>query len=246
VPHVGAEREPSSLGAPSEVLRRELVQLEDELVEQVERGDRAESTLQVVHEELVEERARRQAAERTLVTLQTELSKVRSDRGELERLRREVEELKAAGAGASTDRLATDRLTSERGHPPTVAPASDPPAPQRQGPSDEPVRRAHDETVLLGPEDIGSRVVFARHLREGARLRRTERFARFEPVSRLDIRVHEYARRANQLAEIRMLADRRVSEEDILRVLFTFFERGLLRIEPADERSAPGGSGIAQ
>jgi hypothetical protein len=238
---------PAPLAAPAPVGsardERERSHLEAQLSAQVERADRAEAALQALRADLVEEQERRLAAERTLVTLQSELSRARSERGELERLRREVEELRVDPRPApprERDLGALARDEAERRSP--AGPASDAEAaaaragPQRtEGSAERSAgeRVAAGGRVLLGPEDIRSRVVFARHLREGAKLRPTDRFARFEPVSRLDVRVHDYARRASELAQIRKLAARRVSEEEILRVLYTFFERGLLRLEPA-------------
>jgi hypothetical protein len=101
---------------------------------------------------------------------------------------------------------------------------------------------------LLGPEEVGSQVLFARHLRDGARLRPTERFARFEPVSRIDVQVHELASRARNLWQMRELAGRRVSEEEMVRVLWALFDRGLIQLEPADRGGRPpaaAGSGAA-
>jgi len=219
--------------------------IHDELRVQIERADRAEAALQALRADLNDERERREAAERTLVGLQSELSRVRSERPELERLRREVEELRAPARESERDGLGRDAggaaaevglVSNQRSRGGEDAGCAAPAAAEDR------------QRVLLGPEEIRSRVVFARYLRDGAKLRPTDRFDRFEPVSRLDLRVHDFAKRASELAQIRKLAARRVSEEDLLRVLFTFFERGLLCLEPsgpADVVPLPSGSGAA-
>ncbi|HVS16732.1 MAG TPA: hypothetical protein VMV46_22695, partial [Thermoanaerobaculia bacterium] len=109
----------------------------------------------------------------------------------------------------------------------------------------EPPARAGRRPV--GPDEIGSRVVFARHLREGARMLPTARFGRFEPVARVDVHVHELVTRARDLGQLRKLAHRRVSEEELVRVLYAFFERGLLHLEVAAHDEQPpsiAGSGL--
>ncbi|HVS66614.1 MAG TPA: PilZ domain-containing protein [Thermoanaerobaculia bacterium] len=243
---VAPPREPvpavSSRGERAEGRRLEI---QEELRAQVERADRAEASLQALRADLNDERERREAAERTLVGLQSELSRVRSERPELERLRREVEELRAPARESERDGLGRDA----GGGVAEVGFVSDQRSPEREAAGCAAPAAAQDgERALLGPEEIRSRVVFARYLRDGAKLRRTDRFDRFEPVSRLDLRVHDFAKRASELAQIRKLAARRVSEEDLLRVLFIFFERGLLHLEPsgpADDFPLPSGSDAA-
>ena len=82
----------------------------------------------------------------------------------------------------------------------------------------------------MGPEVITTLEEFGEHVERGAKLRTTERFQRLEPVSREDIQVSDWLKEVDDLESIRELAEGRMLEAQLQRVLYLFFERGLMRI----------------
>jgi uncharacterized protein (TIGR02266 family) len=68
------------------------------------------------------------------------------------------------------------------------------------------------------------------HLRNGAKLETTRRFNRLEPVSRTDILVSDWLKEAYSFAELRRLARGKMSEEELLQVVYAFYQRSLVRL----------------
>lgn len=64
------------------------------------------------------------------------------------------------------------------------------------------------------------------------RIVRTPRFDRLEPVSRLDIEISDLLRDTERLEELEMKTRGRISPPALHRVLFVFFERGLVAVDP--------------
>ena len=64
------------------------------------------------------------------------------------------------------------------------------------------------------------------------RIVKTPRFDRLEPVSRLDIEISDLLRGCDRLEEMEAKTKGRISPAALHRVLFVFFERGLVAVEP--------------